>query len=83
MKKVIINALLFLMCAACSCSNPVKEAEKYCDCVKKAVRTLARSPAFFKMSDCYDEMKKMRTKYKNDPVKLAKFDQEIDECRIF
>lgn len=83
MKRVIINTLLFLMCAACSYNNPIKEAEKYCDCVKKALRTLARSPAWFKMSECRQEMEKMRTKYKNDPVKLANFDQEIDECRIF
>lgn len=80
MKKVIINVLLFLMCAACSSGgDPVEDAKKYCDCYSKAVAS-GKHSVNSAVSLCQDLQIKFGMKYKNDPVKFAKFNQGIYEC---
>ena len=79
-RRVIINALLFLVCTTCgSFGDPVEDAEKWCDCYSKAVAS-GKYNMTSAMYLCQDLLLELSMKYKNDPVKIAKFSQGVLEC---
>lgn len=80
MKKIIISVLLFLICTGCSSNNdPIKDAEKWCDCVSKA-----EALSMFEVSSAYSLCEefgyKIVMKYINEPNNLLKYKQKILEC---